>query len=177
MTVSRVAVATALLAVASFAQDAGGVDYEVNFPDELQEALSITDEQVYQLRANQALMRVELQPIARKHGELARQIRQESRAEVPNEFTIGTLTLQLEVVDHDMAQVRSKYQGLAKGILTEEQRMALAPIEEAAAYTYVLRQAASFSLVTLPERDTGREGRSSGRNQGRNAPRTGQGQR
>lgn len=175
ITTARVGIAALVLTVAAIGQTSLSTQYEVDFPEALKTTLGISDAQIAELRANQALLRVELRPIARALAGAERDLRQEVRQNRPNETIVGALTMELERIRGDMAAVRERYQAQARAILTEEQMAALVPIDEAAAYVHVARQAAAFNLVAIPETDDDRRNagdrRRGGRNEGTQARR------
>ena len=98
-------------------------------------------------------MRAEIRPLARYLADRQRELRQELRAEAPNETIVGALTLGIERITDEIGAVAGKYQDRARAILTPEQMEALVPIEAPAAMWHTVRQAAAYNLVPIPDMD------------------------
>ena len=158
MNTMRILIAALLCVGAAVAQDADqDNDRRIRGPVELQEALSLTDTQVQQLRDNNWAMEHEMRPIAREIGAKQRELRRETRAESPNEAIVGTVTMEIAELQEQLQAIREAYQATAKGFLNFEQLFALQPIESAAEHAYEVRQAAQVNLIFLPEPDNRRD--------------------
>ena len=156
MHITRITIATLLCLGGAFAQspDPGRGEVREPFvPQALQSALSLVGSQVEFLRENNRMLRDELRPLARNMADKQRELRRELRNDPPNEAIVGAITMELEQINGQMEEVRDQYHEMALTILGTAQVDALAPLQEAAEHWHVIREAAAFNLITLPEAD------------------------
>lgn len=164
MYIARISVALLLCFAGAFAQ---GTDPEQSggrepfVPEALQSEISLLDSQIEFLRQNNISLRDELRPLAREMSDYRRQLRRETQSDSPSEAIVGAITMEIERIDDQMSSVREKYREIAIQSLGEEQVAALMPLQEAAELWHVVRQAAAFNLVAVPEVDSDGEQRRS----------------
>ncbi len=123
----------------------------VAVPDALQTALVLDESQIVELRAIDQALQEEVRPLVQTLTQTRRDLSRAMAAETPNETIVGALTLAIEQISSEISAVTGTYQAQARWVLSEEQILALAPIEEAAAHWYTVQQAAALNLVDIPE--------------------------
>ena len=125
-----------------------GPGLDIGSPAALQEALSLTDAQVDQLRdLNQALS-AEVRPITQQVEAKIEDVREEARADVPNEAIVGTLSVEVSGMLAQLDAAIAKYREVATAILSDEQSAALEPISRAAQRFQELVEATHLNLVS-----------------------------
>lgn len=143
----QLTLAALLCAVPLCAQAQNEADGEVRVPEALIEALSLTAEQIDQLRTNREAYLAEAQTLAEDIAAKRRELRQEVFAAAPNATVIGTITMEIEVLSGRLADIRERRQESARELLTEAQLTALGPLEAAAERAEAARQAVALILV------------------------------
>ena len=128
-------------------------DVRIRVPEALQQTLSLNDSQIDRLRENDRAFRDEVRPLVRAYSDKARELRAETRADPPNESVIGTVTMELEDLGHQIEDLRATYQESGRALLSSQQLSILARIQDAAGLLDAVQEAISFNLVAAPERD------------------------
>ena len=119
----------------------------VSEPTELKEILSLTDEQVQQLRNINMALAEAVKPDKEQIRTLQSQLRAELASDAANAAVIGQLQLDIRNLMDQIAATRSDYVGTARAVLTPGQMAVLASLEQALALAGPARQAVTLNLI------------------------------
>ena len=153
MNLPRIALALLVMATLAPAQRVERINSRVFIPEALQEALGLDETQIEQLTTNSSLMREAIHPLRQTASRDQQDLQRELRSDRPNETIVGALVLAIEQARTEIADLTASYREHALEFLTPDQIAALEPISNAAASWNVIREAASYNLIRLPQSD------------------------
>ena len=129
-------------------------------PDAVISALSLTPEQVSALQENRRAKREAIRPIHEAVGELGKQLRTEMSRDNPNPSVAGQLLVDTKSKREEIKTAAEQFQAQAVEILDDNQKAALAALEQIRGTLPALHQAGSLGLTNPGPGDGGFGGRS-----------------
>ncbi len=117
-------------------------------PDEAISALNLTAEQVTALQENQRAKREATRSIQQAIAELGKQLRTEMSQDNPNASVAGQLLVDMKWKREEIKTTAGQFQAQALEILDDNQKAALAALEQTRQAQPALRQAGSLGLTS-----------------------------
>ena len=128
-------------------------------PDAVISALSLTPEQVTALQENRRAEREAIRPIHEAVGELGKQLRTEMSQDNPIPSVAGQLLVDMKSKREEIKTAAEQFQAQAVEILDDNQKAALAALEQIRGTLPALHQAGSLGLTNPGPGDGGFGGR------------------
>ena len=119
----------------------------VSDPTELKEILALSEQQVQDLQHLKTSFGEAVQADRDQIRTLQMQLREELNAETPNAAIVGQLQVEITELTNKIAATRAEFGEDARAILTGEQLVALASLEQALALATPARQAVGLNLI------------------------------
>lgn len=119
-------------------------------PDAAIAALSLTPEQVSSLRDLRRSQFREMRPIGGEMKELGRQLWEEMSKENPNPSIAGQLLVEMKASRDKIKVLSGKFQDQARGLLDENQQVALTTLESGREMQKAIREATGLGLLSSP---------------------------
>ena len=116
-------------------------------PDEAISALNLTPEQVTALQENQRTQRQATRLIHKASAELGKQLRTEMSQDTPNASVAGQFLVDMKSKREEIKTTAAQFQAQALEILDDNQKAALAALEQTRQAQPALRQAGSLGLT------------------------------
>ena len=117
-------------------------------PDAVISALNLTPEQVTALQENQRAEREATRPILQAIAELGKQLRQEMSQDNPNPAVAGQFLVDMKSKREEIKTTAGQFQAQAVAILDDNQKAALAALEQTRQAQPALHQAGSLGLTS-----------------------------
>ena len=117
-------------------------------PDEAISALNLTAEQVTALQENQRALRQATRVIQQEIAELGRQLRTEMSQDIPNASVAGQFLVDMKSKREEIKTTAAQFQAQALEILDDNQKAALAALEQTRQAQPALHQAGSLGLTS-----------------------------
>ena len=118
-------------------------------PDEAISALNLTAEQVTALQENQRALRQATRAIQQEIAELGKQLRTEMSQDNPNASVAGQFLVDMKRKREEIKTTAAQFQAQALEILDDNQKAALAALEQTRQAQPALRQAGSLGLTSF----------------------------
>ena len=128
-------------------------------PDAVISALSLTPEQVTALQENRRAERDAIRPVHEAIGELGKQLRTEMSQDNPNPSVAGQFLVDMKSKRDEIKTAAEQFQAQAVEILDDNQKAALAALEQIRGTLPALHQAGSLGLTNPGPGDGGFGGR------------------
>jgi Spy/CpxP family protein refolding chaperone len=119
--------------------------------DAVQQHLNLTDGQIEQLRGLQWSFRETARADFEQNRAKAQQLREEMAKDNPNPSLVGQLTVELREARDAMREKRAQLRQEALNLLTDQQKAALAELENARKLAPAIREATMLNLLEAPE--------------------------
>ena len=116
-------------------------------PDAVISALSLTPEQVIALQENRRAKREAIRPVHEAIGELGKQLRTEMSQDNPNPSIAGQFLVDMKSKRDEIKTAAGQFQAQAVEILDDNQKAALAALEQIRGTLPALHQAGSLGLT------------------------------
>ena len=116
-------------------------------PDEAISALNLMPEQVTALRENQRAKREASRSVFQAMAELGKQLRAEMALDNPNASAAGQLLVDMKSKREEIKAIGEQFQTQAVGLLDDNQKAALAALEETRQVQPALHQAGALGLT------------------------------
>ena len=117
-------------------------------PDEAISALNLSAEQVTALQENQRAQREATRLIHQAIAELGKQLRTEMSQDIPNASVAGQLLVDMKSKREEIKTTAGQFQAQALAILDDNQKAALAALEQTRQAQPALHQAGSLGLTS-----------------------------
>jgi len=118
--------------------------------DRVQTFLSLSDQQLQDLKAVQSSFREAAAPMMQKIGEKMRALR-EAVEQDPDSALVTQLKAELADLRTQEQNLRSQYRAQAEAILTSQQKTRLAVLQQALELMPIIRQATGLNLLDAPQ--------------------------
>jgi len=119
--------------------------------DQLKTYLSLTDQQVLDLKAVQSALRTASEPIMLKIGEKSKALRDAMQANPVDAALVAQLKTDLENLNQQEQGLRSQYRLQAQNLLTADQKTKLVALQKAIELMPTANQAAFLNLLDTPQ--------------------------
>ena len=116
-------------------------------PDEAISALNLTPEQVTALQENQRAKREATRLVYQAMAELGKQLRSEMSLDSPNASAAGQLLVDMKSKREEIKTIGEQFQAQAVALLDDNQKAALAALEQTREVQPALHQAGSLGLT------------------------------
>ena len=116
-------------------------------PDAVINALNLTPEQVSALQENRRAKREAIRPVHEAIGELGKQLRTEMSQDNPNPSVAGQFLVDMKSKRDEIKTATEQFQAQAVEILDDNQKAALAALEQIRGTLPALHQAGSLGLT------------------------------
>ncbi len=115
--------------------------------EQLEQHLGLTEDQILALKEARSLHGQQVRVLQREIFQKRREINTELQGDNPNTAVIAQFLVDIEGLNKQVKNLREEFRQLALATLGDEQKEALAALEQAKALQAAIRQAAMFGLL------------------------------